>query len=132
MEPESINVKLRELYNKYVNVLEEGDAEGAIETGVKILEELLSITRRNVLESLSNPFLKELALNILLQYERELSFVRGAQEAVKSMPPLYASDVTDKALETLSSSINGLFNFTVGALIVIADVVMNIRAMVPS
>ncbi|MCS7104451.1 MAG: hypothetical protein NZ954_02650 [Thermofilaceae archaeon] len=132
MEPESINVKLRELYKEYVNVLEEGDAERAIETGVKILEELLSITRKNVLESLSNPFLKELALNILLQYERELSFVRGAQEAVKSMPPLYASDVTDKALETLSSSINGLFNFTVGALIVIADVVMNIRAMVPS
>lgn len=129
MEPEGINTKLRELYNEYVDVLEEGDAEKAIEAGVKILEELLSITRRNVLESLSNPFLKELALNILLQYERELSFVRGAREAVKSMPLLYASDVTDKALETLSNSINGLFNFTVGALIVIADVVTSIRAM---
>lgn len=118
---ESFNVKLRELYNSYIEVLEMGDVEKALETGVKVLEELLTLTRKNVLESIANPAVKEMAVEILLHYEKELSFVKGAREAVRSMPPLYTTTVADRALETLSSCINGLFNFAVGALLVIAD-----------
>jgi len=118
----AINARLRELYSRYIEVLEGGDAEEALEVGVEILEELLLLTRKHVLESIANPAVKEVAIGVLLHYERELSFVRGAREALRSTPPLYAAAAAEKALETLSSCINGLFNFAVGALLVLADV----------
>ncbi len=122
MSSEAVNARLRELYSKYVEVLEAGDAEKALEVGVEILEQLLLLTRKSVLDSIANPSVKEVAAEILLHYERELSFVKGAREALRSTPPLYAAAVAERALETLSSCINGLFNFAVGALLVIADV----------
>ena len=124
MSTENFNVKLRELYNSYIEVLKMGDAEKALETGVKVLEELLILARRNILESIVNPTVKEIAVEILLHYEKELSFIKGAREAVRSMPPLYTATVADRALENLSSCINGLFNFAVGALLVMADVLL--------
>lgn len=118
---ESFNAKLRELYNSYVELLESGNVEEALETGVKILEELLLLTKKNVIDNIANPIVKEVASEVLVQYEKELSFVKGAREAARTMPPLYAAVVADRALETLSNCINGLFNFAMGALIVIAD-----------
>jgi len=117
----TVNARLRELHSKYVEVLEGGDAEKALEIGIEILEELLLLTRRHVLENIANPAVRELAAEVLLHYERNLSFVKGTREALRSSPPLYAAAVAERALETLSSCINGLFNFTVGALLVLAD-----------
>ena len=122
METGCLNLKVRALYEEYAEAVETGELDKAIEAGIKILEELLEVAKKNVLSAMTTPALREIALNILAHYEQELSYVKGAREAAQSMPAIYAVGVEEKALEVLSRSVNGLFNFVLGALLAIADI----------
>ncbi|MEM1508809.1 MAG: hypothetical protein QXY49_03705 [Thermofilaceae archaeon] len=121
MEAETVSVKVRNLYSKYTEAIETGNLDEAIDIGLNVYEELLELVKKNVVPSLSTPSVREIILNVIAHYERELSFVKGAREAVYKMPSIYAISVKEKALETLSYGINGLFNFSIGALLVAAD-----------
>lgn len=129
MQTTALNEKAKELYNKYIEVLENCDVESALETGLALMEMLLEAAKTRVLASLSNPSVKEIAYYIISQYEKETSFVKGAREATRTLSPLYATEVLDKALNNLSLSINGLLNFIVGALIMLADIEVNLSGL---
>lgn len=115
------NVKLKDLYSKYEEVCKQGNYEAALATGVEILSELIEFTRSNILCLFANPIVKEVATEILIEYERGLSFVKGASEAARSAPLLYAPGLAEKAIEALDAYINGLFNFAMGALLIVAE-----------
>lgn len=121
MELQELNVKLKSLYTRYEEIARQGDFERALEAGLEIFNELLLFVRSNVVDALANPLVREVALGVLIEYERGLSFVKGAREAFRSAPPLYASSIAEQTLEALNLYLNGLFNFAVGALLVIAD-----------
>lgn len=122
MELGELQTKLKNLYSRYEEVAREGDFEKALETGVEIFNELLEFVKTNIVGALANPLVREVALSVLIEYERGLSFVKGAREAFRSAPPLYASSIAEQTLEALNLYLNGLFNLAVGALLVIADV----------
>lgn len=121
MEVQEFNVKLKDLYSRYEEVRKQGDYQTALATGVEILGELIEFTKSNILCLFANPIVKEVATEILIEYERGLSFVRGACEAARSAPLLYAPGLAERAMEVLDAFINGLFNFAMGALLVVAE-----------
>jgi len=121
VELRELNVKLHELYSRCEEAYQEGDLEEALERGIEILDELLNFARSNVVGALTNPSIREVANRVLIEYERGLAYVKGAQEVARSTSPLYTAELLEKALSVLSACINGLFNFTVGALIVMAE-----------
>ncbi|MEM0024185.1 MAG: hypothetical protein QXG48_02320 [Thermofilaceae archaeon] len=121
MELKELNAKLKGLYSKYEEISCQGDFESALEAGLEIFNELLTFVKANVVDALANPFVREVALGVLIEYERGLSFVKGAREAFRSAPPLYASSIAEQTLEALNLYLNGLFNFAVGALLIMAD-----------
>ncbi|MEM1668388.1 MAG: hypothetical protein QXE91_03995, partial [Thermofilaceae archaeon] len=93
MELKELNAKLKGLYSKYEEISRQGDFESALEAGLEIFNELLTFVKANVVDALANPFVREVALGVLIEYERGLSFVKGAREAFRSAPPLYASSI---------------------------------------
>jgi len=121
VELRELNAKLHELYSRCEKAYQEGDLEEALERGVEILDELLNFARSNVVGVLTNPSIREVANRVLIEYERGLAYVKGAQEVARSTSPLYTAELLEKALGVLNACINGLFNFTVGALIVMAE-----------
>lgn len=121
MELQGFNAKLRDLYARYEEVAQQMDFENALEVGLEIFNELLAFVKSNVVSALTNPLIREVALSVLIEYERGLSFVKGAREAFRSAPPLYASSIAEQTLEALNLYLNGLFNFALGALVVMAD-----------
>lgn len=121
MELQELNAKLHNLYSRYEEVAGRGDLREALETGVEILDELLEFVKVCILGVITNPMVREVATRVLIEYERGLSFVKGAREAIRSAPPLYATGMLERTLRALDDYINGLFNFMMGALIVVAD-----------
>lgn len=122
VEAETISVRVHNLYGRYVEAVETGNLDEAIGIGLNVFEELLELVKKTVVPGLSTPSIREIVLNVIAHYERELSFVKGAREAVYKMPSIYAISVKEKALEILSYNMNGLFNFLVGALLISADI----------
>jgi len=117
-----VNEELRKLYDEYMSLVASGDYYKSIRLGVEILEKLLGIARQAVLNKLTSPAAREATLSILAHHEQALSFVKGAQEAVNKLPPIYAIGISEEVVNILTSSINGLFSFVMGALVVVTDV----------
>ncbi|MCD6356950.1 MAG: hypothetical protein DRJ96_02190 [Thermoprotei archaeon] len=129
MEARDVDGKLKQLYNEYREAVSSGDLDRAVDSGVRVLEELLEVARSWVVARITHPLVREAALDVLAHYERALSFVKGAREAVSGLPPIYSAGVKEEALEVLMSSVNGLFNFVVGALLVVADVLAGVNSV---
>jgi len=121
-EFKSVNEELRKMYEEYMDLVAKGDYQRSIKIGVGMLERLLEIARRAVLDRLTSSAAREATLQILAHHEQTLSFVKGAQEAVNNLPLIYAIGISEEVTHVLTSSINGLFSFVMGALIVITDV----------
>ncbi|MCD6563029.1 MAG: hypothetical protein J7K23_03805 [Thermoproteales archaeon] len=119
---EEINAEIKKLYEKYNNALSNNEYDIALSIGIEIIEKLLDTTNTYVIANLSNPYVKEVAQGIISYHEKTLAFVKGTQEALKTMPPIYSFDAKEKAIESLTSSINGLFSFLLGSLIILADI----------
>jgi len=120
---EHVNDELRAMYEEYLTAISSGELDRAMGIGLSMLDKLLKVAKDTVLTRITTPAAREAALSVLSHHERALSFVRGAQEAVGSLPPVYSIGVKEEVLEVLTSSINGLFSFVLGALVVIADIV---------
>lgn len=123
-----MDCKLKRLYTEYSEAVSSGDLDRAVDSGVRVLEELLEVARKHVISRVAYPPVREAALDVLSHYERALSFVKGAREAVNGLPPLYSAGVKEAALDVLVSSVNGLFNFVVGALLVVADILATLNS----
>ncbi len=122
------NEKLQELYREYVEAVSKNDYDRALELGSEIVEELLRLAHEYVIPSLTTPLARSVASKIVSHHEKALAFVKGAREAAKSTPVLYSFGVKEKAVEVLTATINGLFSFVMGALIVLSDILAIRRA----
>ena len=118
--------EFRELYEKYSAAIEKKDFDEAIRVGIKILEDLLKVAESVVLRSLMNPRVREVAVSIIGHHERALAYVKGAKEAVEGAPLEFSQRAKEKATETLSASINSLFGFLLGILVVFTDLELSV------
>lgn len=119
------NAKIRKMYSDYSRAIAENRYEYAIKLGTGILRELLKVVREHVISSLKNTEIRGIVEDILAQHEKNLGYVEGIEEAVNEVPPLYSYEMREKAITTLSSSIQELFSFILGALMVITDLYFN-------
>ncbi|RLF07718.1 MAG: hypothetical protein DRJ64_02450 [Thermoprotei archaeon] len=119
---EQINVEIKKLYEQYNTAISSNDYDKALVIGIEIIEKLLNTTDKYVISNLSNPSIKEIAKGIVSYHEKTLAYVKGTREALKTMPLIYSFDAKEKAIESLTTSINGLFSFLLGSLVVLADI----------
>ncbi|OYT31952.1 MAG: hypothetical protein B6U94_01300 [Thermofilum sp. ex4484_79] len=119
---EQINVEIKKLYKQYNTAISSNDYDKALVIGIEIIEKLLNTTDKYVISNLSNPSIKEIAKGIVSYHEKTLAYVKGTREALKTMPLIYSFDAKEKAIESLTTSINGLFSFLLGSLVVLADI----------
>ncbi len=112
--------RLSELYSRYETLRASNEGE-ALEVGISILSELLDFVKREIVPVFTSPAVRDAVMTIVLEYEKGLSFVRGTAEAAYSAPPLYAPEMIERALSSLDTYISGLFNFAMGALLVLAE-----------
>jgi len=122
---EEFNVKIKRMYSDYSKAIAENKYEHAIEIGVNILKELLRVTREYIISSLRTIEVRKIIEDILAHHEKNLGYVEGIEEAISDLPSLYSYEIRERAITTLSSSIQELFSFVLGALIVIADLYPN-------
>lgn len=121
VELEEVNKRIRDMYEKYNEALSNNNYDAALEVGTRMVEELLRIYEEIVMPVLTDPRVREVAREILSFHEQMLAFVRGTREALRNMPVIYSFGAKEKAVEALTSSINGLFNFVLGSLVVLAE-----------
>lgn len=126
---EKINSEIRKLYDEYTSAVSSNDLDKAIDLGIYIMEKLLHAAQDYVVATVNTPQIREVAKGIISYHEKMLAFVRGTQEALKSMPLIYSFGAKEKAVEVLSNSINGLFSFLLGALVIIADILSSSGAL---
>ena len=119
---EQINVEIKKLYEQYNTAISSNDYDKALVIGIEIIEKLLNTTDKYVISNLSNPSIKEIAKGIVSYHEKTLAYVKGTREALKTMPLIYSIDAKEKAIESLTTSINGLFSFLLGSLVVLTDI----------
>ena len=118
--------EFRELYERYSAAVEKEDFDEAIKVGIEIMEDLLKATESVVLQSLMNPKVREVAVSIIGHHERALAYVKGAKEAVEGAPSEFSQRAKEKVTETLSASINSLFGFLLGVLVVFTDLELSV------
>jgi len=121
-----IALEFKELYERYVEALENDDLDKAIEVGVEIMEDLLNAAENLVLPRITNPHVREITVNILGHHQKALAYVKGAREAVEATPDTYARKAKEKATDTLSAGINSLFGFILGALVTLVDLELSL------
>ena len=125
---EEFNVKIKKMYSDYNRAIAENKYEYAIELGTGILRELLKVAREYIISSLRSVEIRGIVEDILAQHEKSLGYVEGIEEVVNEIPPLYSYEMREKAITTLSSSIQELFSFILGALMIITDLHFNTNA----
>ena len=119
---EEFNKEFKKMYFNYNKAVSENDYDTAIEIGEKILQGLIKISREYILSSMHSETIKSLIEDIIVFHEKNLAYIQGTREAVKSMPVLFTFDAKERAVEILSSSISEFFSFILGALIILADI----------
>ncbi|RLE75401.1 MAG: hypothetical protein DRJ56_05795 [Thermoprotei archaeon] len=115
------NARIKRMYSDYSKAVSESRYERAVEVGTSILRDLLDVARNVVAASLRSPEARRIVEDIIACHEKYLGYVEGVREAVSELPPLYTFEARERAIDTLSSSIQELFSFILGALVVIAD-----------
>ena len=118
---QEFNAKIRQLYANYNKAVNENKYEEAIKIGKEILKDLLFIARRKLITSISSADIRRLVEDIIDYHEKNLGYIEGVEEAVSKIPVLYSFEVKERALATLSASIQELFSFILGALVILAD-----------
>ncbi len=116
-----INENMKKFSEEFSHAIESRNYDKAISIGLDTLRDLLKAVRTHILEALSNPEIKSIAEEIIDQHEKTLSYVEGSIEALKFVSPIYAPGEKERLTGLLSASINELFSFLMGSLIVIAD-----------
>ena len=119
---EEFNAKIKKLYADYNRAIAENKYERAIEVGIGILKELLEVARSHVISNLRSIEVRGIVEDILAHHEKNLGYVEGIEEAISELPPLYSYEMRERAITALSSSIQELFSFILGALMVIVDI----------
>jgi len=118
----NFNEKFRRMYAKYNEAVNRRDYDEAIKLGKDMLNDLLAIARKYILENLNNPTIRSLVEDILTYHEKNLGYVEGTEEAIEDIPLLFTFEAKERILSTLAPSIQELFSFILGALLVLADI----------
>jgi len=119
---EAFNERIKRLYADYNRAVDENRYAVAIRIGKEILNDLLTVAREQLIPNVHNPEIRRLIEDIVRYHEKNLGYVEATEDAAENVPPLYQFEIRERALGTLSSSIQELFSFILGAMLVLADV----------
>lgn len=117
--------ELNEIMKRYMESvslsINRGSYDEAIELAMKTLEILLSVAHNDVIANLTDENVRKIAENLLVNYEKTLSYTKGVREGLKYMSPIYQPGEKLQLLQILSSAVSELFSFIMGALLVVAS-----------
>ncbi len=121
-----VNIQeLDEAMKKYMEKvsasLEHGNYDEAIDLAMQTLETLLSVARSEIVANFVDVNVRRIAENLLVNYEKTLSYARGVKEGLKYMSPIYQPGEKLQLLQVLSAAVSELFSFIMGALLVVAS-----------
>ena len=122
---EEFNSKMKKLYADYNKAINEKKYEYAIKIGKDILRDLLKIAKEQLISNLRSLEIRKIVEDIINYHEKNLGYVEGIEEAMRNVPLIYSYEIKERALATLSSSIQELFSFILGALMIITDINSN-------
>ena len=108
-------IELQEKYNKAVK---SGAYDNAIDIGERLLERLLSTLKKDIRPILKSQIAMKIVDNVANYHEKNLAYVKGIKSASSKIPFIYSFEAKERALETLSTDIQALFNFILGALVI--------------
>ena len=116
-----LNEKMKKFSQEFSQSLERKDFDHALKLSIEILEELILIAREDIVSILQDPYVKSIADDIIKGYEKSLSYVKGIIEGLKYVSPIYSIGEKERLVQVVASSINELFSFIMGALIIVAE-----------
>ncbi len=119
-------VELSEMMKNYTQKFSEHlarrDYDSAIPLGLQVLEALLKIANEEIVGALQDPDLVKVGKDILKNYENIISYVKGSLNTLKYVSPIYAIGEKEQLVELIASSVSELFNFVMGALLIVASI----------
>lgn len=116
-----LNEKMKKFSQEFSQSIEKRDFDRALKLSIRILEELIVIAREDIVSALQDPYVKDIADDIIKGYEKSLSYVEGIMEGLKYVSPIYSIGEKERLVQVVVSSINELFSFIMGALIIVAE-----------
>ncbi len=118
----NFNEKIKKMYVSYNEAVNNGNYDEALKIGKEIMDSLLKVAKEYILSNLNCPNIRRLVEDIVNYHEKNLGYIEGTEETLTNMPILYTYDAMERALRTLALSIQELFSFVLGALVVLADI----------
>jgi len=119
---EELDETMKEFTEKFSRYLEENKFDEALNLALPVMEKLVKIAKEDIIAALHDPQVKKIAENIISGYENTLAYVEGTLDGLKLVSPIYSIGEKERLLKVVASSINELFSFIMGALIIVADI----------
>ncbi len=124
---EELDKTMKEFTEKFSRYLAENKFDEALSIALPTMEKLVKIAKEDIISSLHDPQVKKIAENIISGYESTLAYVEGTLDGLKLVSPIYSIGEKERLLKVVASSINELFSFIMGALIIVADIASAIK-----
>lgn len=118
----NFNEKIKKMYVSYNDAVNNGNYNEALKIGKEIMNNLLKVAKEYILSNLNCPNIRRLVEDIVNYHEKNMGYIEGTEETLTNVPILYTYDAMERALRTLALSIQELFSFVLGALVVLADI----------
>jgi len=112
---------MKEFYRVLEEDIESNNFDDALNKSVPVLRKLINVARNEVLPNFRDQLVRKIADEIILNYENTLSYVEGSLESLRYVPAIYSYGEKERLVRLVASSINELFSFIMGALLVIAE-----------
>ncbi|PLJ77675.1 MAG: hypothetical protein B7L53_04770 [Thermofilum sp. NZ13] len=117
----ALSEMMKEYTQKFSEYLARKDYDSAIPLGLQTLENLLKIAREEIVGMLNDPELVKVGESILKNYENIISYVKGSLSTLKYVSPIYAAGEKEQLVGLIASSVSEIFNFVMGALLIVAS-----------
>lgn len=119
---DELNTLMKDYVQKFSASIAKRDYDSAITMGLNVLEKLLKIASEEIISNLSDPALVKIGEEILKNHESTLSYVNGVLNGLRYVSPIYALSEKEQLVQIISSSVSELFNFIMGALLIVASI----------
>ncbi len=112
---------MKEFSEEFSQLLQENKFDEALDVSLPVLKKLIDIAKNDIVENIRDPTVKKISEEIINGYENTLAYVEGILEGLKLVSPIYSLGEKERLIQVVASSINELFSFIMGALIIVAD-----------
>ena len=118
---QELDKAMKKYMERVSSSLEHGNYDEAISLAMQTLEMLLSVARNEIVANFVDANVRRMAEELLVNYEKTLSYAKGVREGLKYMSPIYQPGEKLQLLQILSAAVSELFSFIMGALLVVAS-----------